>query len=134
MIELIKEVDALARQRYTYTADKPNKDSWVSHASEVLNNKHWYGDCDDLVSTVCDLLTSKGIPKDNIWFAEVSSQKNHKIDHLIGIVKDGKDLWIVGDTFQSCYKIQVMEHELVKACSLTRPFDWFPASVKLLSE
>lgn len=59
----VRRWDQAARDGFTYAGDGA-LDTWRSHAADVLNSRPWRGDCDDLVSTVLDLLGRRGVPLD----------------------------------------------------------------------
>lgn len=109
--EKLKQADALARKNHEYAYDKPGEDQWRSFANVALQGKKWYGDCDDLASTTCDIAVRLGVPLKNLWFVHVSSTRNGRTDHMIAFGKDEKGkLWVIGDTFGPCYPVSQMSH------------------------
>lgn len=94
----IREWDLKARELYTRRADPPDYDNWRSYADDVLAGRPWAGDCDDLTSTVVDLLNRAGVPKSGLYRVLVNASGARFIDHMIGCVwdDDGR-AWIVGD-------------------------------------
>lgn len=112
-ISEIKHWDLRARERFTYLADVG--DTWRSHADEVLRGEAWRGDCDDLASTVLDLLGRAGLPLDQQYRLEVDSKGGDQVDHLIACALDGGgELWVVGDTFGVAYRAGDMMHAPVQ--------------------
>lgn len=110
----IKELDALSRKTFTYKTDG-KIDTWRSHADEALAGSKWVGDCDDLGSTVLDLLHRNGQPLDKCWRLYVDSQRRSSdpknMDHLVACTVDSEgNWWIVGDTFGPSYSIERMRH------------------------
>lgn len=96
---LIQSIDKVARTKFTYKADPPTWDTWRSHAEDVFAKRNWTGDCDDLASTVLDLLGQAGMPLTSRYRCMVDSQGGHKIDHMIAVVLDDQNhFWFVGDT------------------------------------
>jgi len=110
VIDEIKHWDSKARSGFVYVPD-PGTDTWRSHADDVLANRSWQGDCDDLVSTVLDLLGRAGVPLDHRYRLEVASRHSGQINHLVGaVVADDGGFWIVGDTFGAAYPAADMRH------------------------
>lgn len=110
----IENVDKLARERFTYKADPVLKDTWRSHAKQVLAGEAWSGDCDDLASTVLDLLGRNGVALEDRYRLYVASDKSDTVDHMVAAVRanDG-DIYVVGDTFAPIYKLNRMAHRLL---------------------
>lgn len=98
----IRAWDLKARAKYSYLADPPGEDTWRSHADDVLAGKDWSGDCDDLASTVLDLLGRAGEPLSNLYRVIVAANASAEPNHMIGAVADERGaVWVVGDTFGS---------------------------------
>jgi predicted transglutaminase-like cysteine proteinase len=107
---LIYDLDRQARRGFTYKPDVA--DEWRSHSKDVYEGKSWEGDCDDLASTVLDLLASHGAPLEDLYRLIVVTKTG--VGHMIGAIKeeDGGRFWIVGDTFKdSPYPVSSMEHK-----------------------
>lgn len=109
----IAEIDALARKHFTYVPDLKGHDTWRSHSDDAVAGRAWSGDCDDLASTVLDILFLRGMKLADLYRLEVSIAKNGMVDHLIGCAKDEDgNFWIVGDTeFSSVYHGSSMVYE-----------------------
>lgn len=120
--------DHAARERFTYVTDDVQfgvTDDWRSHADDVLAGKHWKDDCDGLASTVLDLLARDGYDPSLMYRAVVDSTgKGDKIDHFVGIVSDGSELFVVGDTFGPVYPIKEMRHKLVAVSRVSEGIHW----------
>ena len=112
-----EEADRLARQNFTYLADPVALDLWRSHADAALDGRPWSGDCDDLASTVLDILGRAGTPLADRYRLFVSTRGLKTPDHMIAAVRDRGRIWIVGDTFRPCYSIGEMAH---RACFYQR--------------
>lgn len=94
----ITKADKDARSRYTYKADPANDDNWRSHADEVLHHVAWEGDCDDLASTVLDLLDRAGMKLEDQYRLIVWATGH--VGHMVACVFDDDGTpWIVGDTY-----------------------------------
>lgn len=94
----IQDIDATARANFTYLADPQGADTWRSYADQARAAVPWEGDCDDLVSTVLDLLGRAGLPLEQ-RFRLVVRPSGSPDQHMIGMaVDDGGQFWIVGDT------------------------------------
>ena len=102
--------DAMARRRFTYVADPFGRDTWRSHADTVLAGSPWEGDCDDLASTVLDLLGREGFPLDQRFRLLVSTTSGRVIDHMVAAGVQGGKILILGDTFGPAYDISRMTH------------------------
>lgn len=102
--------DRAARDGFTYEGDGA-LDTWRSHAADVLNGRRWRGDCDDLVSTVLDLLGRRGVPLDQRFRLLVDSDHSGGVNHMIGAVltAEGAPL-IVGDTYGAAYLCTSLKH------------------------
>lgn len=115
----IKEIDAVARSQFTYLTDGV-MDTWRSHLQDVEAHRGWKGDCDDLTSTVLDMLSRQGVDLSNLYRLLVSSTGNNVIDHMVGcVVDDQNNWWIVGDTFASCYPAAQCLHKIIEYNCLT---------------
>ncbi len=122
----IKTHDARARRRFTYQPDPPAKDRWRSFAAMVLAGKSWKGDCDDLTSTVLDLMARAGMPHDRLMRALViSPQSTGQIDHMVGIAIDEAGVeWVVGDTFESAHPRSSSKHRFVQVSRVSEKTVW----------
>lgn len=98
----VRRWDSAARDRFTYESDG-QFDTWRSHAAAVLESKPWRGDCDDLVSTVLDLLGRRGAALEHRFRLLVDSGSG-KVDHMIGaVLTSDRRFMVVGDTFAPAY-------------------------------
>lgn len=106
--------DQLARAGFRYQGDGLF-DTWRSHADAALAGELWAGDCDDLASTVLDLVTRQGLALDRTYRLLVSSTGAPGFDHMVAAVQaeDGAFL-LVGDTFGGAYPAGRMRHLPVK--------------------
>jgi hypothetical protein len=96
--------DALARANFIYRGDGM-LDTWRSSADAALAGEHWTGDCDDLASTVLDLLGRGGVPLVQRYRLFVDTNGDGKVNHMVGAVQDAaKGFWIVGDTGQPAFE------------------------------
>lgn len=102
--------DTMARRRFSYRADPRGQDIWRSHADAVLAGSAWSGDCDDLASTVLDLLGREGFSLEDRFRLLVGSGFSAKIDHMVAAALSGGRLLIIGDTFGPAYPIREMKH------------------------
>ncbi len=120
----LKNADRLARSKFRYVSE--TRDQWRSHAEAVLAGRSWTGDCDDLASTTAELAVRENIPLKDIWFVAVSSNRDGKVDHLIGVARASTGaLWVIGDTFAPAYKLVDIPHQIVSVHNLTwRLSDW----------
>jgi hypothetical protein len=107
--DTIRRLDAEARQRFTYRPDAV--DNWRSHGDEVLRGEDWQGDCDDLASTVLDLLGRNGMALGDRYRLLVSTLGESQVDHMVACAVDADGhFWIVGDTFAPAYPAALMKH------------------------
>lgn len=105
------EADTKARAKFTYVSDGVF-DTWRSHTDEALANHDWSGDCDDLASTVLDILTREGLALTDCWRLMVSSRHTGTMDHMIACAIDDKgEFWIIGDTFGAAYHAEKLKHQ-----------------------
>ena len=108
--DVIRAVDAQARHGFTYRPDGAI-DNWRSHADAVLKDEFWSGDCDDLASTVLDLLGRQGLAVDDRYRLLVSSSGGKTPDHMVACARAGDGAFlIVGDTYRSAYSAAAMRH------------------------
>jgi hypothetical protein len=106
--EEVGKIDLQARRRFTYLSE--TGDTWRSHADDALVGKAWHADCDDLASTVLDLLGRAGVNLQDRYRLVVAS-KGKKPDHMVACVRLGDGCFrIVGDTFGPDYPAAVMKH------------------------
>jgi hypothetical protein len=113
----IKATDAAARARFTYRGDGLF-DQWRSHADDVLAGRAWAGDCDDMASTVLDLLGREGLALDRRFRMWVAS-RGTMIDHMVACAVDDQGrFWIVGDTFAPAYPAGDMRHSPMQSWRL----------------
>ena len=107
----IVRVDREARALFTYQPDGVF-DRWRSFGDDVLLGRAWAGDCDDLTSTVLDLLGRAGQPLDRRWRLTVGALQTGRVDHLVGCALSDEGAWIVvGDTFGPAYGAWQMRHQ-----------------------
>lgn len=119
----VRAWDQAARAGFTYEGDGVF-DTWRSHAGAVLNGRRWSGDCDDLTSTVLDLLGRRSVPLDQRFRLLVDSSGGGKIDHMVGCVLTAdRQFLIVGDTFGQAYGARSMPH---RAIEYQRMDEWTP--------
>jgi hypothetical protein len=97
----ISRIDAAARQGFGYQPDPSDRDEWRSHADDVLAGRTWFGDCDDLASTVLDLAGREGLPLSSRFRLMVTSPGGKPpYDHMLGAIMDETGAyWTAGDTF-----------------------------------
>jgi hypothetical protein len=131
MNELLNKLikwDSAARKYYTYEYDKVlygKSDKWVSKADDVLAGKAWKGDCDDLGSTVLDLLLRDGYPKKYLYRCLVNTKGfTDKIDHFIALASDGNAMYVIGDTFGPIYPLKKIKHKIVAVSNVTDGLKW----------
>lgn len=111
----IKRLDRLARKNFTYVKDPDGRDEWTSHAEDVLAGRPWKGDCDDLASTVMDLIYQAKVALPHAMRRlMVSTTGGDIVDHMVGMIqdRDGKT-WIIGDTFGPCYRWHECKHKVL---------------------
>lgn len=121
----IRAADLSARAKFTYLPDPPGRDTWRSHADDVLAGRPWQGDCDDLASTVLDLMFREGELLANLYRLRVSSQGTETVDHMIACTWDYRGTaWIVGDTFGEAYPAKVCRHRALSYQSLDDLSTW----------
>ena len=110
----IRSIDAGARLHFTYRPDG-SRDLWRSHADAVLSGRAWAGDCDDLASTVLDLLGRAGLALEKRYRLAASTRGTETVDHLIAAAMDANGgFWIVGDTFGPAYPAGRCRHRLIE--------------------
>jgi hypothetical protein len=110
----LKKADLAARTKFSYRPDG-FLDTWRSHADQVIQGVSWAGDCDDLSSTVLDLLGRRGVPLRDRYRVLVSMAKNGKVDHMIGLTVDNKGkFWVVGDTNQQIYPARAIYYQALE--------------------
>jgi hypothetical protein len=122
----LKQTDLEARTKFYYRPDGP-VDTWRSYADQVIRGVSWAGDCDDLSSTVLDLLGRRGVPLKDRYRVLVSMAKNGKVDHMIGLAIDnhGK-FWVVGDTNQQIYPVRAIYYQAIEYNRLSEMVDGEP--------
>lgn len=115
----LAQVDTRARAKFTYVADV-QMDRWRSHADDVERGAAWEGDCDDLASTVLDLLGRAGLDLEDRYRLTVSVGRNGVVDHMVTAARDDDGrFWILGDTFAGSYRAEDMRHEPISYNHLT---------------
>lgn len=108
----LQDADGRARLRFTYQPDLSDRDNWRSHADDVEAGRDWSGDCDDLASTVLDLLARASVPLDQLYRLIVSTRRNDAPDHMMACAWDDRGAcWIIGDTFGPAYPAQDCPHQ-----------------------
>lgn len=96
--------DRLARAHFTYESDG-KIDTWRSHADAALAGQPWAGDCDDLTSTVMDLLGRGGLPLSQRYRLIVDGKGDGTPNHMVGAAQDSaKGFWVVGDTGKPAFE------------------------------
>lgn len=112
----IRDIDLQAHEKYTYKPDPPGLvgDTWISHAADVRAGRHWQGDCDDLASTVLELLADAGTPLSNLYRLEVASE-GLLVDHMIACTWDDDGVcWVVGDcNYGEPYPARVCQYRVI---------------------
>lgn len=107
----IRLLDLQCRTKFIYRADPEGQNTWRSHLAEVRAGRTWYGNCDDLCSTVLDSIATAGAALDAIYRIEVGADGAAAPNHLIGCIwDDGGVCWIVGDTFGEAYPAGECRH------------------------
>lgn len=106
-VDAVVAADRLARKRFTYKSEPG--DTWRSHADAALSGEAWAGDCDDLASTVLDILGREGLPLED-RFRLVVATEGKKPNHLIACAFIDGSFQIVGDTFRPAYPAKAMRH------------------------
>lgn len=102
--DAIRKTDHRARALFTYKGDALNMDTWRSFADQVLAGDAWAGDCDDLASTILDLLGRDGLPLNRRYRLLIATQGDGWIDHQAACVQDDQGRFLmVGDTFGPAY-------------------------------
>jgi hypothetical protein len=120
----MRQVEIRARAQYTYSTDI--EDSWRVHTHTVYAGVAWTGDCDDLTSTVLDMMGREGQPMNKMWFILVNVDRSAMTaDHIIGVVedRDGK-IWVVGDTGPFARPLQDVTYRILAWARLDRPKVW----------
>lgn len=128
-LNVIKSIETQARARFVYKADQERQDRWRSFHNAVYAGERWYGDCDDLASTVVNMLGKIGVPAYNMWFAHVDTEDpDDKIDHMLAFMLHTSEgpptMYVIGDTYGPCYPAANMKHTLKQACSVSNVLDW----------
>lgn len=117
-IDKIREICAQAFRLFTYRPDPQFQDTWISYAEKVKTNQHFTGDCDDITSTILDLLDQNGCPADHMWRMMVRTENasNAGPDHFIGVVQDDDDKkWVVGDTYNhQPYPLSILSWQQIR--------------------
>lgn len=109
----VRAWDKAAQDLFTYVGDGVF-DTWRSYAYKVLENERWTGDCDDLTSTVLDLLGRRGVPLSQRYRLLVDSAHQGSADHMIGcVLTSDRQFMIVGDTFAPAHGAAMMRHRPV---------------------
>lgn len=121
----IRKADAEARRRFSYKHDPADFDNYRSHADAVIAGQRWQGDCDDLASTVIDLLERRGAARDRLMLCKVDSTGDGRIDHMIAIAidADGQE-WVVGDTFAPVYVRARCRHRIIEISKVSDGLTW----------
>lgn len=110
----LQDADGRARQRFTYQPDPAPRDLWRSRAEQVLADADWQGDCDDLASTVLDLLARDGVALGRLYRLIVSTRRNDVPDHMTACAWDDRGVcWIIGDTYGPAYPAKACPHQLI---------------------
>lgn len=125
----IRAIDRAARTHWTPKADG-KVDTWRSFHKAVEAGITTGGDCDDLSTTVMQLLCEAGLWLTDGWLLVVDSNGDTHGDHLVGACRDELGgYWIVGDTLaDSAYPAHTMKHKGIAFVALSnrRRFDGLP--------
>lgn len=124
--DAIRAADTRARAGFAYRADLVIVgDNWRSHADDALAGRPWSGDCDDLTSTVFDLLTRAGAGLSGLYRLLVSTRDGKTVDHMVGATwDDAGRCWIIGDTFGACYPAADCAHIVIRYQTLDNIDVW----------
>lgn len=123
--ERIRAVDLSARARFVYTPDPADRDTWRSHADDVLAGRVWEDDCDGLASTVLDLLARAGVALPALYRLVVDSSGCGRADHMIACAWDAAGAcWIIGDTFGEAYPAKDCRHRPLQYQRMDDAITW----------
>jgi hypothetical protein len=99
-LHVIKKLNPKVIRLLRYKIDE--EDSWDSYVSNVLNNKTFVGDCDDLANTSAELAIIGGVPKEKLmrlWL--LPNDKTDETHMAVGYLDEQGDIWIFGDTYRT---------------------------------
>lgn len=98
--EAARAIDEQTRQAYRHREER--RDKWESSADAVRAGGVFRGDCDDITSTVVELLSSAGAQNSQLGRAIVRSgewnQADGLADHMIGLFRADGIVYIVGNS------------------------------------
>lgn len=108
----VKQIDARARERFSYKVEEFNLLHWRSHADAVRRGEPWHGPCGDLTSTVLDLATNEGgVPLTECFRIIVGANGGFKADHIVACIKTSDRGYVIfGDTGGPPYPASRMPH------------------------
>lgn len=121
------QADSWARRRFNYISDRPGADVWRSFRADVEANRPWSGDCDDLASTVLDLLGVEGYALTDRYRLFVSTTGRPEVDHMVGAVAFNGRLWVVGDTNRAFYRLSDADWDVI----FHQRLDWVADGLKM---
>ena len=117
LAEAIRRADNEARESWTYLADPPGHDTWVSHAEEAAAKTDWADDCDGLTITALQLCHAAPLAQRYILLVRTTEATTPAPDHMVGAAMDDQGvLWIVGDTVGPAYRCE--------ACAYSPGYYW----------
>lgn len=126
-LTVIRRADRLARSGFTYVADPPGRDTWVSHAAVVRAGQAWRGDCDDLGATALELAVEMGADPARLYRALVASPDcppGVAFDHYVALAEvEGGVWWVFGDTYQRPIPLDHSGHRVHAAARVSDGLD-----------
>lgn len=100
-IEVIEEIDARVRARFTY--ERERDEVWTNYAEEVLRGEEFRGDCDDLATTSATLALCAGVPPEQVGYLltrTITLGGDPRANHMLAFYRDPTGRPVVfGDTF-----------------------------------
>lgn len=128
-----KVADSRARQHFTYAPEPIGQDEWRSYADKVRAKEPFKGDCDDLASTVLDLVTG--------WIADGSVEGEtsdlfrlcvkspacppwQAYDHMVAAYIHAGDLFCFGDTNGSIQRPRERGYSIAQYSRVSEGIVW----------
>lgn len=102
-LTVIRRADRVARSGFTYVADPPARDNWVSYHEDARAGRAWSGDCDDLGATALTLAVQMGADPARLYRALVASPDcppGVAFDHYVALFEGARGWTVFGDTYQ----------------------------------
>lgn len=97
VIEHIKEINWIVKSKFIQIDEID--DDWNNGVENIVDNKIYRGDCEDLVLTSLFIANKTGIPKDKLYKIITKSDGSNVANHMLAGYKDPKGfMWIFGDT------------------------------------